>query len=276
MRAAGVDVQTPGDSAVTGVIPGIGMIVGSKNAHVFAGLHEGWAPPRVTASISPKGVPAQVSAEQSLTYELGTRVRHAKWLRGEATAYLSNFSNQVVLNTAPGAAATAETDAGTTRHYGLEVGTVLELARALHVDAVVDVAARYAFSRALFVGGPYDGNELPYAPLHALNGNADLELRSGFGAQIAYSFVGSQYTDVANTVAADASGRVGLMPSHHVLDATAHYRHKKSGLTFRATVKNALDDIYISARRPEGIFTAGYRQILVGVRWDYEAPSAPP
>ena len=73
----------------------------------------------------------------------------------------------------------------------------------------------------------------------------------------------------------DTTGRIGQMPAHHIVDLGAHYRHKSSGLTFRLIVKNALDDVYITARRPEGIFTSGYRQITLGVRWDYEKKPTP-
>jgi hypothetical protein len=60
------------------------------------------------------------------------------------------------------------------------------------------------------------------------------------------------------------------MDPRHIVDATIHYRHKPSGLMFRLTAKNLLDADYIIARRPEGIFPGPYRQILIGVRWDWE------
>jgi hypothetical protein len=34
-------------------------------------------------------------------------------------------------------------------------------------------------------------------------------------------------------------------------------------------VKNALDQLYIASRRPEGIFTGGFREIMLGLRWDW-------
>lgn len=276
MRAGGHDVDVQGDSSITGFIPGIGMIAGSRRVHAFAGMHVGWAPPRVTSSISPKGTTGQLSAEQSTNWEIGARVSPNKWLRTEGTFFVSNFSNQVVLNTGATASnATTETDAGTTRHYGTELGTVVQIGRALGVGAVVDLGARYTFSRATFVGGPNGGNLLPYSPLHGFSANLDVEHATGFGGQVAYNFVGPQFTDVANTVAEDTTGRIGKMPSHHIVDLGAHYRHKSTGLSFRLVVKNALDDVYISARRPEGIFTAGYRQITLGVRWDYEKKPPP-
>lgn len=276
-RQGGRDVSTAGDSRITGVIPGIGMVAGTKSAHVFAGLHVGWAPPRVTSSINPKGATATLSAERSLNYEVGTRVAPAKWIKGDATLFLSKFDNQVILNTgAAGADQTSETDGGTTRHYGVELSETTQIGRALGLGAIVDLGLRYTFSRAVFLGGPSDGHVLPYSPPHGFNANFDVEEKHGFGGQIAYNFVSSQFTDIANTVAEDTTGRIGLMPSHQIVDVTAHYRHKPSGLTFRLTAKNLFDDIYISARRPEGIFASGFRQIIAGVRWDFERPPPAP
>jgi hypothetical protein len=56
-----------------------------------------------------------------------------------------------------------------------------------------------------------------------------------------------------------------------VLDANLRYRHAGTGLAAVISAKNVLDDVYVIARRPEGIFASGFRQITAGVRWDYEA-----
>ncbi|MEA2746421.1 MAG: Fe(3+) dicitrate transport protein, partial [Myxococcales bacterium] len=55
-----------------------------------------------------------------------------------------------------------------------------------------------------------------------------------------------------------------------IIDATAHYRHKPSGITLRLTAKNLLDTTYIQARRPNGIFPGPFRQIFLGLRWEWE------
>ena len=38
-------------------------------------------------------------------------------------------------------------------------------------------------------------------------------------------------------------------------------------------MKNALDEIYVASRRPDGIFPSGFRQILGTVRWTYDEGS---
>jgi Fe(3+) dicitrate transport protein len=274
LRASGLDTNQPGDFGVDGVIPGIGMILGSRDAHVFGGIHVGWAPPRVAASFSPNGTPVQVDAEKSVNYELGTRAIYKKWLRGEVTGFGSKFSNQVITGTSADGGASL-VNGGPTRHIGAEGGATVMLGKALRWPTTVDLGARYTFARATFAGGKYDGNILPYAPLHSFNANLDVEHplndRSTLGGQVAYAHVSSQFADSADTVAENATGEYGRIAPHNIVDVTAHYRHKPSGLSLRLTVKNALDDVYIAGRRPQGIFVAGFRQILLGLRWEWEA-----
>jgi outer membrane receptor for ferrienterochelin and colicin len=236
-------------------------------------MHLGFAPPRFASSVSVAGVPQGVSAEKSLNYELGTRIAALPWLRSELTGFLSTYSNQVIANTTVDADATALSDAGATTIYGLETGATALLGKALKIDPVVELGVRYTYSHATFRYGKNAGNLLPYAPEHALNGNLDVELRSGFGGQVAYRYVGPQFSEEANLVPEDVTGRIGRIDGYHVVDATLHYRHRSSGLTFRLTGKNLFDSDYIVARRPEGIFTGGYQQFLFGIRWDYEQAS---
>jgi outer membrane receptor protein involved in Fe transport len=120
------------------------------------------------------------------------------------------------------------------------------------------------------VGGPYNGNSLPYAPQHSFNTNVDVEAKFGLGGQLAFAYVGPQFSDAEQTVAVDATGRVGRIEGRKWIDATVHYKHAASGLSGRITVKNALDEIVVLARRPEGIFPGGYRQIIAGIRWDFD------
>jgi Fe(3+) dicitrate transport protein len=269
VNGAVADVYNQGEKTVQGIIPGVGMVVGTKQLNVFGGLHVGWAPPRVTSSITARGQTSEVGADESINYELGARAMPAKWARVEATGFLSNFSNQVIANTALGAD-TELTDAGATNLYGVESATALSLDKALGFDTVCELGARYTYSRATFRYGPNAGNLLPYAPQHTFNTNLDVEHPSGVGGQAAYSFVGPQFTDPANTRDEDVTGRIGELSARHVVDTTLHYKHKASGITVRLTVKNLFDADYVIARRPEGIFQGGYRQVLLGARWDWE------
>lgn len=268
--AGGNDVYLEGNKTVTGIVPGIGMVYGKKELNVFGGMHVGFAPPRVTSSINARGVSSDVDADKSINYELGARTRPAKWARVEATGFLSNFSNQVIVATGPGAGENTLTDAGATNLVGLESAGLVSFDKALKWATVVELGARYTLSRATFRYGKDAGNFLPYSPQHSFNTNFDVEHPTGLGGQVAYAFTGPQYADAGNTVAESVTGLVGRLEPRHIVDATVHYRHKASGLTFRLTAKNLLDADYVIARRPEGIFPGAFRQIIFGVRWDWE------
>ncbi len=270
------DVFVEGTSDVHGFIPGVGAIFGTKQDHVFGGMHLGFAPPRFASSVSALGASQGVSAERSLNAEVGTRVSPRPWLRSEFAGFLSSYTNQVIANTAVDADATSLSDAGATTIYGIESAATILLGKALRLASIVGVGVRYTYSHATFRYGTNAGNLLPYAPEHWLDGNVDVETRSGFGGQLAYRFVGPQFAEEANLVPEDVTGRIGRIGAYHVVDATVHYRHRPSGLTFRLTGKNLFNSDYVVARRPEGIFTGGYQQFLLGLRWDYDAPKQAP
>jgi Fe(3+) dicitrate transport protein len=262
------DVNQPGDLSSGSFIPGIGMVLGARDHHVFGGLFYGWQPPRVASSFSPKGTPLPVSPQTAINYEIGARVSPAKWARTEVTGFLISYENEVV----SGAGSSAElTNGGPTRHVGGEGSAVVQIGRALEWKTALDLIARYNYARATFVGGPNAGNFVPYAPLSTFNAVADVQHPSGFGAEVAFYYFGWQYADATNIYAQDATGQYGLIPAHTNLDANARYKWEKTGLTFRLAVKNALDQVYVSERRPQGIAVGGFREVLAGVRWDWDA-----
>ncbi len=279
LRENNADTDDTGEKPTTGVIPGIGIVFGKRRANVFGNMHYGFAPPRITSSVSARGASVQLRGDRGMSYEAGTRGEPVPWFRGEATGFLSNYSNQVAVNPSAGGDGNLA-DVGATNILGVESGVTFSIDKLAHLDTIMELGARYTFARATFRYGPLAGNLLPYAPEHSFNSNFDVEHRSGFGGQLAYNFVGPQFSDGANTRAEDVFGVVGLIESRHIIDAMLHYHHKKSGITIRFAAKNLLDSTYIIARRPEGIFNGPYRQFLLGARWQWDAPppvaTAPP
>lgn len=270
LRQSDADMYSRGTKPTTGVIPGIGMVYGTKEASVFANMHYGFAPPRITSSISAKGQGMQLEGDRGISYEIGTRNAMLPYLRAELTGFLSNYSNQVDVNPNVDTGDGQLADVGATNIYGIETGESLLIDKLLKLQTIVELGVRYTFSHATFRYGPMQGNYLPYAPLHSINANFDVEHRSGLGGQIAYTFVSNQFADGANTKVEDVTGIVGEIASHQIFDATLHYRWAKTGLTFRLTGKNVLDTTYIIARRPEGIFPGPFRQLIAGLRWEWE------
>jgi Fe(3+) dicitrate transport protein len=256
------------------LLPGIGMILGSEDNHAFAGLHVGFAPPRVATAITADGINEQLDAERSLAYEVGARLSPTGWARVEVTGFLSSYVNQVIPSAGANRQDTLQ-NAGQTRHAGVESSVSFGVGEALDLGVALDAGVRYTFSHASFAAGQFEGNLLPYAPLHTGSATLDVEHPIGVGGQVAVIYVGEQFTDEENTLLEDAGGRVGLMDARAILDVAARYRHAGTGLTATVSVKNVLDRPYVSTRRPDGIFPAGFRQVTFGLQWDYEEPEEP-
>ena len=93
-RTATVTTPTKGDDTLDEWIPGIAV---AYNPHesltVFAGVHEGFAPPRTEDLISTAGGSVDVDAEKSTNWELGFRAKPIANFDIEATAYYNDFKN---------------------------------------------------------------------------------------------------------------------------------------------------------------------------------------
>lgn len=264
------DVSISGDSGSTAVMPGIGIVKGSPQLNVFGGVYVGYSPPRVTAAIAPDGSDANLKAEQSTNYELGIRFAKLKWLRAELTGFVMSFRNQVVTGSLASGNETEFVNGGQTLHRGAESAVTLGIGQAFKLPLTLDLSARYTYSHASYRGGAFDGNFLPYAPQHTASITLDAEHKIGLGGEIAWTYVSDQFADSNNTVAVDTTGRVGLIPAYNMLDFNLRYRHAKTGLGALLTVKNALDQVFVATRLPDGIHTGGFRQVNFGLRWDHK------
>lgn len=262
------DVNFHGTSSAVGAIPGVGMVVGTPVFHGFGGIHLGWAPPRVSSAVTPDGRDAELSAERSTNIEAGIRSKPVKGLTFEADGFLTLFANQIVPATLSSGVQSELVNGGSTRHAGAEGQATINIGQLADIGFDLSFVGRYTFVDARFRGGPFDGNLLPYAPQHHGAALLDFAHPIGAGAQISWSVVGPQMTDEANNELADATGRVGEIPIQNVLDASVRWTIPRTGLTPTLSMKNAINDVYIATRRPDGIHQAGFRQIIAGLRWE--------
>ncbi len=248
-----------------GAMPGIGLIYGTARGNAFGSAYLGYSAPRVGQAITPQGRDANLHAERSKNYELGVRGR-SDWLRAEADGFLIQFDNQLVSNN-PLQGDSEFVDGGRTRHLGAEATLAVRLGKALALPLELDLGAQYTFVQARFVGGNFDGRSVPYSPEQSANLTLDFAHASGLTGQVALAYVGSQYTDERNTVLPGTSGLDGVIDAYTTLDVGARYRYAPSGVSFGLSVKSLLDNVYISDRLPNGIFTAGFRQVFATFAW---------
>src|SRR6478735_7067013 len=258
-------VDTTVTSNAGGAMPGLGVIYGLPKLNAFGSADLGYSAPRISQAITPQGRDANLSAERSRNYEIGLRGR-GEWLRAEANTFLIQFDNQLVSNN-PLQGASEFVDGGRTRHLGAEAAASLRLGKGLSLPFDLDLGGQYTFVQARFVGGDYDGKTVPYSPLHSANFTLDVAHPVGLSAQVALGYIGSQYSDSNNTVEPGVAGLDGVIDAYTTLDVGARYRYAPSGVSFGVTAKSLLDRVYISDRLPNGIFTAGFRQIFATFAW---------
>jgi Fe(3+) dicitrate transport protein len=258
-------VDTTATSSAGGAMPGLGVIYGASGLNAFASAYVGYSAPRISQAITPQGHDANLSAERSRNYEIGVRGR-GDWLRAEANTFLIQFDNQLVSNN-PLKGNSEFVDGGRTRHLGAEATASVRFGKGLTLPFDLDLGAQYTFVQARFVGGDYNGKTIPYSPLNSANLTLDVAHPLGLSGQVALGYIGAQYTDEDNTVEPGVAGLDGVIDAYTTLDVGARYRYAPSGVSFGLTAKSLLNKVYISDRLPNGIFTAGFRQIIATFAW---------
>jgi len=258
-------VDTTASSSASGAMPGLGVIYGTPKLNVFGSAYLGYSAPRVSQAITPGGKDANLSAERSRNYEIGLRGR-SEWLRAEANTFLIQFDNQLVSNN-PLKGESEFVDGGRTRHLGAEATANVRFGKGLALPFDLDLGAQYTFVQARFVGGDYPGKTVPYSPVSSANATLDVGFPFGLSSQVALSYIGAQYTDEDNTVQSGPAGLDGVIDAYTTLDLNARYRYAPSGVSFGVSAKSLLNKVYISDRLPNGIFTAGFRQVIATFAW---------
>jgi len=229
----------------TEFIPGIGMTHEfSGEATVFAGVHKGFAPPRVADAINTDGDAIELEAERSTNYELGLRgkIKRAEY---EITYFRLDFENQIAQSSDSGGQLT---NAGETLNQGLELSGAVEL------GAGFGMGGNYTYLHTAEIKSNNEGragNRMSYTPKHLLNLTAGYKEES-WGAGIGYAYVSEQFSDFDETVAGSDNGKKGIIPSYGLWDINGWYRiNKNAKIDF--AVKNLTDEKYIASRAPGGI-----------------------
>ncbi len=258
---------------VSEVIPGIGFNYKPfATLNIFGGMHKGFAPPRTKDAITSTGDALDLEAEKSWNYELGLRSAPTPWMFLEATAFLMDFSNQIIpVSESSGGVGFGVVNAGATRHQGLEGSVNFDLSHLLNSkkwNILYDVNVTYVnafYDADRFVNDVnIKGFRTPYAPEWLINSSLGIESNSGFAAKLTANYVGAQFGDELNTITPSVDGLIGEIPSYFLLDAVLSYKISPWNAAFNLSMKNLTDERYISTRRPQGIRVGLPRFITAG------------
>ena len=274
------------------VLPGVGFnYAWAKRAdralHVFGGAHRGYTPPSSGAlkilrfGNAPSGL--DLRSETSWNKEFGLR---GDFPLGsfEATGFHLSISNIVAAGRG-----TAFLNLGRAQTYGVEWSGRLR-GEAL-ASAVPDARVSWTWLRTEVLEGvipsseqagvtmDISGNELPYAPRHAVSASLSKDFAMGLSLRVAARFAGRVYADFENIETTGNRGDTGPLPGYALLDATIRYAAFRN-MDVVVAGKNLLDRIYEGSRlhsspgQPEahlssGILPGPRRQINVTVRYRY-------
>lgn len=259
-------------------IPGISMAYTPNDQYTFfAGVHEGFAPPRTEDLIGATGGSIDVDAEKSTNYELGFRARPTKNLSIESTAFYSDFDNLIAVGSVAGNVALSQgkaTFAGLEMmgRYDFDNGIYSSLAYTWLPVAEQDKPFRNVITNAV-IAGSESGNRQPYAPKNTIT--AALGFQSGnFNTNIEAVHVGEQYADLAEgdlsirTLVQRQSGQFGEIASYTIYNAAINYKLPEYKTTLFLVGKNIFDKEYI-VDRTRGILTGMPALVQVGARYDF-------
>lgn len=267
-----------GSQDVEAVVPGLGVNwTLSEDLTLFAGWHEGFAPPRVEDLIDNNGGSVDLDPEKSRNLEVGLRGTLAGRTSFEAVAFANDFSRQIAVGSIAGGSTPLAV--GETRYAGAELsmdwnGRDLDAAGGPYATAAITAlptarqeSAFVAVANGQPVGGSAAGKRLPYAPKWMATLRAGW-VRGPWDASLELQSVDWQYADFANTVATRADGQVGRIAGYGVLNAALNWAPAGSAFSAFVTVKNLLDRDYI-VDRTRGILTGTPRQVAVGVQYQF-------
>lgn len=276
------DTNIIANSNVLAIIPGMGINFNYLENHTFfAGIHKGFAPPRIKDGITISGEVYNLAPEKSWNLEIGTRGKtNNQALSYEFTAFYLNFRNQIIpVSESSGGVGAGLVNGGKTLHSGFELGGKFDVAKLFAPTYTLALSTNATYTNAIFNADRFvmsngekvniKGNKTPYAPQYMVSSGLNAELPAGLGLQMNALFVGKQFGNELNTVKPSADGRVGLIKAYQVFDANLYYKWNKHNATFNVSVKNLTNERYIVSRRPQGIRVGIARFISAGVDFQF-------
>jgi len=269
-----------GSTTLLQPIPGVSLAVHPKpGVTVFAGIHRGFAPPRVEDVISnATGASIELDAELSWNAEAGIRWRAPGAVAFEATWFRLDFSNQIIPASVAGGLGATLTNAGRTLSQGAEISARYDWRNAFgsgHSFYLREAwtwlpTARFEGRRFSTLPGftqtPITGNRLPYAPGHLANLQMGYSHRRGINASAEGVYTGLQFGDDMNLRTTSPDGQRGPIPGNMLWNAAVNYPVESWRAEFFVTAKNLFDRTVI-ADRSRGLLPGIPRLIQAGVRF---------
>ncbi|MDX2307717.1 MAG: TonB-dependent receptor plug domain-containing protein [Hyphomicrobium sp.] len=278
-----------GSSDVQAWIPGISVgFEPTRNFMLFAGVHEGFAPPRVEDSITNDGGSVDVDAESSINLEVGFKSNPIRGLTFDGTYFRNDFDNLIAVGSIAGGSVSLAQ--GEALFEGFELFTRLDSARFMNTgfNLYGQLAWTYLWtaeqSTAFLrvdngdpVAGDTAGNRQPYAAEHLVTARVGYAL-DNFDAYVELVYIGEQFADFQNYDSPDdaaaagegsaGSGLFGKLDAQSIVNLGVTYTYEPTETDIFLAVKNVFDEDTI-VDRTRGILPGAPQLIHVGVKQDF-------
>jgi Fe(3+) dicitrate transport protein len=273
-----------GETSLNVAVPGLGVVYKlDERSAIYAGVHKGFAPPRVEDIINnTTGGTVDLAAEESVNWELGVRGDVAPGLYLDAAYFRMDFANQIIPQSAAGGVGATLTSAGETIHQGFELLARGSAKNAGWLTSQDDVYARLSATYVMdasfegvrfssvtgFGATSVSGNRLPYAPEWLLAAAIGYQWGEIASAEIEAQYTDAMFTDDLNSIPVIANGQRGKIEDVLILNAAANVNIPGTPLTVFVTGKNLTDELYV-VDQSRGILPGGKRSFQAGVTFDF-------
>lgn len=266
-QESGGAVNVSGTNNQTITLPGLGVAWnGIANTTIFAGVHQGFAPPRPNRDIEDTDI-FDTKPEESTNWELGMRSNYYKGIAIQSTLFRTDF-DEIVIQEAGG----QFVNAGQSEMAGLEISGRVDFGKVLNTAHNIYLQGSYTnLFTAEFTNDTNQttsGNRLPYAPKHIASASLGYQHPIGLNARIGVDYVGQQFVDAANTTVESIDGAEGTVPSYTLLNLSVNFQPKGSQFTYFLSGYNLADKEFLISRR-DGKVAGRQRQIFGGVRYAF-------
>jgi Fe(3+) dicitrate transport protein len=279
-----------GSENVYAFIPGISVGYDPNDRiSFFAGVHEGFAPPRVEDSIANDGGSIDINPEESVNLEVGFRSELWRGLNIDSTYFRNDFSNLIATGSvAGGDNPLAE---GAALFEGLELLVRFDSGRMYNkpwtfysqvaftwLPVAEQLSPFISVTTGLPVQGDTTGNRQPYAPEFLVTPRIGYATRN-WDINLEMVYVSSQFGDFLNLKSGRdhpdgpksinaLSGQFGEIPSYAIFNFATTYNIERTNTNLYFTVKNLFDEDYI-VDRTRGILPGAPRLVQLGLKQNF-------
>ncbi len=269
-----------GSDEIDKFIPGIGVgYEVNERVKLFAGVHEGFAPPRVEDVIDNSGGSVDLGADSSINVEAGFKSEVISGVVVDGTYFRNDFDNLIAVGSIAGG--NTPIASGEALFEGFELYSRIDSGKLLRKDWSVygSLAWTYLWTaeqttpyRAAvgggIVAGSVAGNRQPYAPEHLVTARIGYQQKN-FDINLEMVYVGDQFADFANNEnPVGTSGQFGKIDAYTIFNFGTTYTYEPTNTDIFFTVKNLFDDEYI-VDRTRGILPGAPRLFHVGIKQDF-------